>query len=384
MKPAPFFISIIGGLVAFGISFMATAQAIDGVPTAGTQAVDTPIVTNSLTALENTLPACKDKMDNDQDGHVDCEDQDCDIYAICVVPKNSPVKAAQSVADSSNSNQVDTVKIFERGRLCKDGIDNDNDGHIDCHDSVCQTTRHCQKIMYEYPKNPHKAPGPFFQVGAGLAFPNFNWKKTRVDSQYGTRIPFDPDMGGMLNFKVGVLPIPWLGFGMNAHIGGTFATNRADFLSLADLDTKYKYDGYKVFGHLGGFVRLQYPVGRVVPYMDIAVGYSFARYKWRIYDANESWDDISSDWDDSDWSDDSNSRKIPHDTRYRQGDHLSLVLEPGVDVYIVDKTVAIGGHAWIPVASSGSKGMDNIGLLFNVTFTPNWREPKKLKEEYEN
>jgi hypothetical protein len=37
-------------------------------------------------ARENTLEACTDGVDNDGDGHVDCADQDCEIYAVCLQP----------------------------------------------------------------------------------------------------------------------------------------------------------------------------------------------------------------------------------------------------------------------------------------------------------
>ncbi|MBN2340457.1 MAG: hypothetical protein JXX29_12370 [Deltaproteobacteria bacterium] len=324
---------------------------------------------------ENTLAACQDQADNDNDGFVDCADQDCSIYAICAAAKDSALSTAPAVAPEPE----DTVTIFERGRMCKDGIDNDEDGLADCHDPKCKPTNYCQREMYEYPSDPYKPMGPFFQFGLGLALPNFNWKDNRVDSEFGQNIPFDPDMGGILSFKFGVAPIPWLGFGVNMNAGGTFGTNRADFFSLADLDNEYKYDGYKVFGHIGGFVRLQYPVRRFNMYMDIAGGYSFARYKWRVYDGDESWSDISGDWEDDDWEDDTD---VDHETKYKQGHHFSLVLEPGFDYFFVDRKLAAGLRAWLPVVSSDNKGMDNIGIMFNITFTPTWREPKRLKDEY--
>ena len=37
-------------------------------------------------AAENTVLHCSDDIDNDGDGHVDCDDQDCEIFAICVIP----------------------------------------------------------------------------------------------------------------------------------------------------------------------------------------------------------------------------------------------------------------------------------------------------------
>jgi hypothetical protein len=36
---------------------------------------------------ENTLVGCRDNKDNDGDGHVDCKDQDCEIYAMCLRPQ---------------------------------------------------------------------------------------------------------------------------------------------------------------------------------------------------------------------------------------------------------------------------------------------------------
>lgn len=324
-------------------------------------------------SAENTLAACKDTIDNDKDSYTDCADQDCGIYAICAETKVDTGKTAQTEPSE------DTVKIFEKGRLCKDGIDNDKNGLTDCHDDPCRTTRYCQKEMYEYPYDAYRAPGIFFQAGIGLAVPNFNWKDVRVNSQYGNRVPFDPDTGGMMNFKVGVAPIPWIGFGMNLNFGGTFASNREEFISIADSASNYKYDGYKVFGHIGGFVRLQYPAKRFTAYLDVAGGSTFSRYKWRIYDGDASWSDISDDWDE-DWEDDSDL--LPHDTRYKQGHHFSLVLEPGFDFFVVERKVGIGMHAWLPVYASSNQGMDNIGILFNATFTPTWRQPRVLKEEY--
>lgn len=34
---------------------------------------------------EGGLAECTDGIDNDRDGHLDCTDQDCEIYAVCVV-----------------------------------------------------------------------------------------------------------------------------------------------------------------------------------------------------------------------------------------------------------------------------------------------------------
>lgn len=39
---------------------------------------------------ENTVAMCGDRFDNDGDGHLDCDDQDCEIFAICVKPAAAP------------------------------------------------------------------------------------------------------------------------------------------------------------------------------------------------------------------------------------------------------------------------------------------------------
>jgi len=52
---------------------------------------------------ESALAQCGDGLDNDGDGHVDCADQDCDIYAICVgdgAPAGPPPAAAAAPVKS--------------------------------------------------------------------------------------------------------------------------------------------------------------------------------------------------------------------------------------------------------------------------------------------
>lgn len=62
---------------------------------------------------------CADKIDNDNDGLVDCLDPDCKDDPLCKV-------------------------VNEKG-LCADKIDNDNDGFIDCLDSDCKDDPNCCK-----------------------------------------------------------------------------------------------------------------------------------------------------------------------------------------------------------------------------------------------
>ncbi len=61
---------------------------------------------------ENTLALCRDFIDNDDDGTTDCDDIDC-----WIIP-------------GTNCREFSQV-------MCSDGLDNDNDGNVDCSDEDC-------------------------------------------------------------------------------------------------------------------------------------------------------------------------------------------------------------------------------------------------------
>lgn len=64
----------------------------------------------STPTTEDTVTLCEDGVDNDGDGHIDCNDADCLGLSPC----------AENTAAS-----------------CNDGIDNDGDGFTDCNDTGC-------------------------------------------------------------------------------------------------------------------------------------------------------------------------------------------------------------------------------------------------------
>ena len=64
---------------------------------------------------ENSTSACADGDDNDGDGYIDCDDEDCEYTDTC-----------QAVAFEGDES------------TCSDGIDNDGDGYIDCNDFSCE------------------------------------------------------------------------------------------------------------------------------------------------------------------------------------------------------------------------------------------------------
>lgn len=73
---------------------------------------------------------CQDGLDNDGDGHADCEDSDCheDDYCRAIPPYMAPPEAD-----------------------CADGLDNDYDLLVDCDDSDCAEAPACSVDLYGCP-----------------------------------------------------------------------------------------------------------------------------------------------------------------------------------------------------------------------------------------
>lgn len=399
---------------------------------------------------ENTLALCQDKADNDGDKYVDCEDQDCGIFAICVTPPVAPTVAeANALADQTAADvsappvdgpvpgdeigelcsdgldndgdnaidcadpschkvpwcHIDTeakekchdnidndgdglldcqepscahnphcMNQPEEGRRCRDNIDNDKNGLVDCDEPACFETRKCRRLRYYVPEPADKPVGLLLSFGGGLALPN--WRRptarTPVSQRYGVSIPFRPDVGLSLNLMGAYLITKWMGFGVNANLFGTGGMNRADWEEHSD---PYKYQGVKLSSHLGGFARFQYPFKRFVPYLDIGVGYSYAQYRWWVYNNTESWDDIVSH--------DEDHIEGPEDRYKTTFRHLTVALQPGFDIFLRARSVAIGLRAWLPVFASQDARTDNISIVLNATFTPQWREKPTLKPQYQ-
>lgn len=333
------------------------------------------------TAPEKTVEACGDQQDNDGDGHVDCDDQDCEVFAICVPPQEPGTKVVPPLAPMAAPVTVSIVQ--ETGRQCRDGVDNDGDGLVDCHEASCQGYHYCRKAMRERPMRDDAPQGLIISLGLGAALPNYRFPSSAtVDSVYGQNIPFDPDFGGMADLKLGYAPLKWLGFGLNWKGAGTFASNEIDYLGSSDDNASYKYEGDKEWRHVGAFVRLTYPFGRFVPYLDVSAGYTRIKYEWRTYDNNTSWANIDDwgDYEDERWTNDDFE---PRDTQRLSRRHFTLALEPGFDYFVIPQTFALGLHAYLPVFASSHSSTDNVGAMLTFTVTPTWRGKPQLKTEYQ-
>ncbi|HUT78564.1 MAG TPA: hypothetical protein VM285_12800 [Polyangia bacterium] len=345
-------------------------------------AVETPPPEASAAApateVENTLDRCRDGIDNDGDGHLDCADQDCWIYAMCITPSAPLAPVAPPPPLAHYMAVVPVAPGPERFHQCRDGIDNNNDGLTDCFEPSCQRGSHCRREMYFVPEPEGKAPGLLLSLGMGLALPNFRRPSATADSsRWGEDIPFDPDFGGLISFQLGYLTAPWFGIGANFMGGGTWASNRGAF--DAD-DDSYKYNGTKGFAHAGGFVRFQYPAGRFVPYLNIAGGYTYAKFYWDVFDGREYWSDI-----DSQYAEEPDNLYYPSDSHTYTTGHFTMALEPGADFFVRKRSLAVGIKLWLPVFALpySESSTDNVGVMFSLTYVPFWRERPALKPEYE-
>ncbi|MGL1887775.1 MAG: hypothetical protein OCD76_14760 [Reichenbachiella sp.] len=100
---------------------------------------------------------CDDGVDNDLDALIDCDDPDCRSNIACLIlDRENTQDMCQDKADNDNDKAIDCddadclvlTICAEEGmertlKKCKDGLDNDDDGDIDCDDSNCAIFTHC-------------------------------------------------------------------------------------------------------------------------------------------------------------------------------------------------------------------------------------------------
>jgi hypothetical protein len=101
---------------------------------------------------EQSDEACSDWLDNDNDGAVDCEDEDCGGNSITVCHGSHPDDSGQTAPNQathipSGSGDEMPVDLIATGDdadgerndyTCSDGVDNDGDGRTDCADFGCR------------------------------------------------------------------------------------------------------------------------------------------------------------------------------------------------------------------------------------------------------
>jgi hypothetical protein len=91
--------------------------------------------------------ACGNKIDDDGDGELDCEDDDCANNSQCQAQpedcSNETDDDSDGDADCADSDCANTSACVDGGERCGSGADEDGDGRIDCADTDCAYTRAC-------------------------------------------------------------------------------------------------------------------------------------------------------------------------------------------------------------------------------------------------
>ncbi len=115
---------------------------------------------------EKGVLTCADKIDNDMNGLIDCKDPQCATQQTCI--DEQVIAECKTIADCAkplcSSNLANTLcnesatnpvnpadPNNPTGNICADGIDNNNNGLVDCQEPACQSSPLCA----ETPTNPN-------------------------------------------------------------------------------------------------------------------------------------------------------------------------------------------------------------------------------------
>ncbi|MFH2011067.1 MAG: DUF4215 domain-containing protein [bacterium] len=97
--------------------------------------------------IPNPETNCSDRVDNDGDGLVDCEDPDCANNSWCQAYCGDGFVDPGEQCDDGNTTSGDgcdsSCMLEVSPELCSDGIDNDADGLVDCADPDCMNNPAC-------------------------------------------------------------------------------------------------------------------------------------------------------------------------------------------------------------------------------------------------
>ena len=102
--------------------------------------------------------SCSDNMDDDNDGKIDCTDEDCAMFCMA-----GTFEICGDTMDNDGNDLVDCAdpacaQTSEcNPEVCNDGIDNDSNGAIDCNDPICAGDAACP-VTEEREVNPEDEP----------------------------------------------------------------------------------------------------------------------------------------------------------------------------------------------------------------------------------
>ncbi len=104
---------------------------------------NTSIDSEDTEIRENTIEACFDGVDNDDDGYSDCADYDCLDFSACMMCGNYNDHPDTEEEEESTQECLPSY-TEDTDTLCDDTYDNDLDGLIDCDDPDCLDADICQ------------------------------------------------------------------------------------------------------------------------------------------------------------------------------------------------------------------------------------------------
>lgn len=98
-------------------------------------------------AVEADTENCRDGVDNDSDGMIDCGDSDCSGSGNCITPAedcyNSADDDTDGAADCSDSDCASLPSCAPPVEICDNGLDDDSNGSSDCADPNCSGSPSC-------------------------------------------------------------------------------------------------------------------------------------------------------------------------------------------------------------------------------------------------
>ncbi len=87
---------------------------------------------------------CRDNYDNDADGLIDCEDEDCGPSAPCTGLRVSDPCLGSGAQHLHGCGEIAGEGGLDLPETCTDGVDTDGDGDSDCQDDECAFAENCR------------------------------------------------------------------------------------------------------------------------------------------------------------------------------------------------------------------------------------------------
>ncbi len=96
--------------------------------------------------LRIVAESCRNGLDDDLDGLVDCDDPDCDDAPQCAaeICNDRIDNNGNGLLDCEDPDCADAVEC--ESEICDNGVDDNNDGHIDCQDVECYGVPECEGV----------------------------------------------------------------------------------------------------------------------------------------------------------------------------------------------------------------------------------------------